>query len=55
VAEHEVCGQRAFVPKGVALEYFKRLYPKKTMRRKFMGRAYKMVLAVGLGKRLGLA
>jgi uncharacterized protein (DUF362 family) len=54
LAEREGLGQRVFIQKGVTLENFKRIYPKKTFRRKFMGRAYKMVLAVGLGKRLGL-
>jgi len=36
------------------LDYFRALYPKKTFRRKMMGRAYKLVLSVGLGRRLGL-
>jgi uncharacterized protein (DUF362 family) len=54
VAEKEGVGQRVFIPKGSSLDYFRALYPKKTFRRKMMGRAYKLVLSVGLGRRLGL-
>lgn len=55
LAEKEGVGNRWFIERGVRLEEFKALYPKKTVRRKVMGRAYKMVLQVGLGRRLGLA
>lgn len=54
VAEREGVGKRAFVARGESLEYFRALYPKKTFRRKLMGRAYRVVLQVGLGRRLGL-
>jgi len=54
LAETEGIGNRAFTPKGEPLESFRALYPKKTFKRKAMGRAYKMVLQVGLGRRLGL-
>lgn len=54
VAEREGVGSRSFVSKGLPLDYFKAMYPKKTFKRKMMGRAYKMVLKVGLGRRLGL-
>lgn len=54
LAETEGVGRRAFISKGASLESFRALYPKKTFRRKAMGRAYKMVLQVGLGRRLGL-
>ena len=54
VAEKEGVGRRVFVPKGMPLDYFRAMYPKKTFRRKMMGRAYKLVLRVGLGRRLGL-
>lgn len=54
LAEKEGIGQRDFIPKGESLEQFRALYPKKTFRRKMMGRAYKLVLNVGLGRRLGL-
>ncbi|MGD6808919.1 MAG: DUF362 domain-containing protein [Candidatus Bathyarchaeia archaeon] len=54
LAEKERVGNRWFIERGAKLEQFKALYPKKTVRRKVMGRAYKMVLQVGLGRRLGL-
>ncbi len=54
LAETEGVGHRAFILKGASLADFRALYPKKTFRRKAMGRAYKMVLQVGLGRRLGL-
>ncbi len=54
LAEKEGIGKRNFVPKGVPIDYFRALYPKKTFRRKMMGQAYKLVLSVGLGPRLGL-
>jgi uncharacterized protein (DUF362 family) len=54
LAETEGVGNRWFIERGASIEQFKALYPKKTIRRKVMGRAYKMVLQVGLGRRLGL-
>jgi uncharacterized protein (DUF362 family) len=54
LAEKEGVGSRKFIPKGTPLEHFKAHYPKKTFKRKIMGRAYKLVLQVGLGRRLGL-
>jgi uncharacterized protein (DUF362 family) len=54
LAETEGVGNKWFIERGVPLEEFRMLYPKKTVRRKVMGRAYKMVLQVGLGRRLGL-
>jgi uncharacterized protein (DUF362 family) len=54
LAAQEGVGNKWFIERGEPLEQFKLLYPKKTIRRKVMGRAYKMVLQVGLGRRLGL-
>ncbi len=54
LAQTEGVGNKWFIERGEPLEQFKLLYPKKTIRRKVMGRAYKMVLQVGLGRRLGL-
>jgi uncharacterized protein (DUF362 family) len=54
LAEEEGVGQRAFVSKGLPLDNFRANYPKKTFRRKIMGQAYKLVLRVGLGRKLGL-
>ncbi len=54
VAEKEGVGKRAFVPKGASLDYFRALYPKRTFKMKMKTQAYKLVVGVGLGKRLGL-
>ncbi len=53
-AEEEGVGFRKFVAKGAPLEDFKALYPKKSFRSKFMGLVVKVILKVGLGKRMGL-
>jgi uncharacterized protein (DUF362 family) len=54
VAEREGVGTRSFIAKGESLDSFRAQYPKKTFRRKVMGQAYKTILKVGLGRRLGL-
>ena len=54
VAEKEGIGKRTFVPKGMSLDYFRALYPKRTFKMKMKARAYKLVVRAGLGKRLGL-
>jgi uncharacterized protein (DUF362 family) len=54
VAEKEGVGRRAFVARGMPLDYFRALYPKKTFKMKMKARAYKLVVRVGLGKKLGL-
>jgi len=54
LAKKEGLGTTSFIPKGTSISYFKAGYPKKTMKKVFMGIAYKMVTRVGLGKRLGL-
>ena len=54
VAEKEGIGKRAFVSKGASLDYFRALYPKRTFKMKMKAHAYKLVVGVGLGKRLGL-
>ena len=54
VAEKEGVGKRAFIPKGESLDYFRALYPKPTFKMKMKGRLRKLVVRVGLGKRLGL-
>ncbi|MCW4024090.1 MAG: DUF362 domain-containing protein [Candidatus Bathyarchaeota archaeon] len=53
-AEKEGVGSREFLAKGAPLEDFKALYPKKAFRSKFMGLVLKVILKVGLGKRMGL-
>ena len=54
VAEKEGVGKRAYLAKGESLDYFRALYPKPTFKMKFKGRLRKLVVRVGLGKRLGL-
>ena len=54
VAEREGVGKRAYVPKGESLNYFRALYPKPTSKMKFKKLLKKIIVAVGLGKRLGL-
>lgn len=54
LASDEGLGSTSFVPKGMPLTQFKNSYPKKTFKKKLMGRAYALALQSGLGKRLGL-
>jgi uncharacterized protein (DUF362 family) len=54
LAQEEGLGNRDFIPKGVPIGYFKARYPKKDVRKKVMGKAYTMVMRLGLGKKLGL-
>ncbi|MGD6808983.1 MAG: DUF362 domain-containing protein [Candidatus Bathyarchaeia archaeon] len=54
IAEQEGVGGMRFVEKGVSLNQFREVYPKKTFTKKFMGAAYPWVIRLGLGKRLGL-
>jgi uncharacterized protein (DUF362 family) len=54
VAEREGVGKRAYVARGEPLDYFRALYPKPTLKMKTKRQLRKAVVAVGLGKRLGL-
>jgi uncharacterized protein (DUF362 family) len=54
VAEQEGIGKRAFIPKGEPLDYFRAQYPKPTFKMKMKKRLRKLLVRVGLGKRLGL-
>jgi len=55
LAAKEGLGTTVFVEKGVPLAYFKEKYPKKGLKKKFMGKAFGLVVKLKLGKRLGLA
>ena len=55
MASREGLGNLNFVAKGVPLEYFKNFYPRKTVKKKLMGRAYRIATMLGLSKRLGLS
>jgi uncharacterized protein (DUF362 family) len=52
--EKEGLGKRTFVAKGESLNYFRAMYPKPTFKMKFKRSLKKIIINVGLGKRLGL-
>jgi uncharacterized protein (DUF362 family) len=54
LAKREGLGSFRFIQKGVPLEQFKAMYPKKNLKRKLMSQAYSWVLRLKLDKKLGL-
>ena len=54
LAQQEGLGTTHYVEKGLPLNYFGKLYPRKNLRKKFMGTAYKAVIRLKLGQKLGL-
>jgi len=54
LAEKEGLGNTSFIAKGMPLDYFKKRYPKKTIQKKLMGKAYNLAIQMRFGKRLGL-
>jgi len=54
LAQKEGLGTLDFTPKGEPLNYFRDLYPKKTIKNKLISKAYTLAIKTGLGKRLGL-
>jgi uncharacterized protein (DUF362 family) len=55
LAHREGLGNTSFIPKGVSLNHFKELYPSKSLRDKMLSQALRLLLKVGLGRRLGLS
>jgi uncharacterized protein (DUF362 family) len=55
LAAKEGLGQINFIQKGIPLDYFKARYPRKGIRQKLMGKAYGLIVTLGLNKKLGLA
>ena len=55
LAEKEGLGNTDFTQKGMPLNYFKARYPRKSIQKKLMAKAYELIVTMGLGKRLGLA
>lgn len=55
LASREGLGSMHFIPMGEPLNYFRSLYPKKTLKKKLMGQAYVWVVRLRLAKRLGIA
>jgi len=54
LAQKEGLGNTHFIPRGVSPNYFNERYPKKSVRKKLIAKAYVTVKRLGLGKRLGL-
>lgn len=54
IAHKEGLGDLNFIGKGMSMSYFEKRYPRRNLNKKVMGLAYRVVLRVGLGKRLGL-
>jgi uncharacterized protein (DUF362 family) len=54
VAEQEGVGKKSYVAQGESLDYFRALYPKPTRKMKSKRLLRKVVVAVGLGKKLGV-
>jgi uncharacterized protein (DUF362 family) len=54
LAAKEGLGTMDFIAKGVSMDHFKGIYPRKTVRAKVMKQAYEMLVTFGLTKKLGL-
>lgn len=54
LAAKEGLGTTNFIQKGVPLDYFKGLYPRKSVRDKVMKQGYELIVKLGLNKKLGL-
>jgi uncharacterized protein (DUF362 family) len=54
IAEQEGIGKTVYTATGEPLDYFRAIYPKATFKMKSKGKIKKTLVAVGLGKRLGL-
>jgi len=54
LANREGLGNTSFIPKGMALDYFKARFPKRGPKSKLMSWAYKLVVTMGISERLGL-
>jgi uncharacterized protein (DUF362 family) len=55
LGEHEGIGRTKYILEGANLSKFKDLYPKRSFTRKLTGIAYRIVIRMKLGKRLGIA
>jgi uncharacterized protein (DUF362 family) len=55
LAAEEGLGNTNFTQKGIPLDYFRARYPQKDIQKKLMGKAYGMIVTMGIGKKLGLA
>jgi uncharacterized protein (DUF362 family) len=55
LAAKEGLGTTSFIQKGMPLDYFKAGYTRKGIQKKLMGKAYELIVIMGLHKKLGLA
>ena len=54
LAQREGLGTTHYVGKGLPLHYFEKSYPRKDLEKKLLGSAYKGILRLKLGQKLGL-
>ncbi len=54
LAQKEGLGTTSFTPKGISPTYFYQRYPRKNVTKKVMGKAYRLITRLKLGKRIGL-
>jgi len=54
LAQQEGLGTTHYVEKGLPLHYFEKSYPRKNLEKKLMGSAYKGILRLKLGQKMGL-
>jgi uncharacterized protein (DUF362 family) len=54
LANRERLGNISYIPKGIPIRQIKNVYPRKSIEKKILGRAYTLALRIGLGKRLGI-
>jgi uncharacterized protein (DUF362 family) len=54
LAQKEGLGTSHYVKRGLLSDYFEKGYPRKNLQRKLMGNAYKLILRLKLGQKLGL-
>jgi uncharacterized protein (DUF362 family) len=54
LASREGLGTTSYIPVGESIDYFRARYPRRTLRRKLMGVAYKTLVRTKLNKKIGL-
>jgi len=54
LAAKEGLGTTKFIQKGIPIDYFKAMYPRKGIQNKLMKQAYELIVTMGLNKKLGL-
>ncbi|MEM5866916.1 MAG: DUF362 domain-containing protein [Candidatus Aenigmatarchaeota archaeon] len=52
LANKEGLGNNSYILKGAPLSQFRKAYPRKSVKRRLMDKAYKLLIRVGLGERL---